>query len=211
MQPTAFLTTLGTLAQPSGMTQLRQQMQSARTPLDPEQAQQLRNFIRSELASHPHLAKTKLRVGPTGMGGGAYLPGKDLVSVDTTNIPILGHELGHAKSIHSSGPAYKALQNISRRLWKINTLGALPAAAAVAALVAPGAAQARAFNLLTAASIGLSAPVLAEEAGASLDALKYVPDKTEAVGKLLPGLVSYTATAALPPIVYQLSKRFLRG
>lgn len=211
MQPTAFLTTLGTLAQPSGMTQLRQRMQSAHTPLNPEQAQQLRDFVRSELASHPRLAKTRLRVGPTGMGGGAYLPSKDLVSVDAPNIPILGHELGHAKSIHSSGPAYKALQNISRRLWKINTLGALPAAAAVAALVAPGAAQAKAFNVLTAASVGLSVPVLVEEAGASLDALEHVPDKTKAVGKLLPGFASYATMAAIPPIVYQLSKRFLRG
>jgi hypothetical protein len=211
MQPTVLLTTLGTLAQPSGMNQLRQRMQSVQEPLDAGQVQQLQSFLKSELASYPRLAKTRLRVGPTGMGGGAYLPDKNVVSVDRPDLAIMGHELGHAKSIQSSGEAYKLLQNISRRLWKLNTLVALPAAAAVAALVAPGAAQAQAFNRLTAASIGLAAPVLVEEAGASLDAMSHVPDKLHATAKLLPGFASYVAMAAVPPVVYQLSKRFLRG
>jgi hypothetical protein len=193
------------------MNQLRQRMQSVREPLSEAQVSQLHNFLQSELSSHPGLEKTKLRVGPTGMGGGAYLPEKNIVSVDRPDTAIMGHELGHAKSIQSSGTTYKTLQNISRRLWSLNVMSALPAAAAVAALMAPGATQLRALDRLTAASIGLAAPVLIEEAGASLDALNHVPDKLHATAKLLPGFASYVAMASVPPIVYQLSKRFLRG
>ena len=211
MSPPILLTTLGTLAQPSGMGQLREHMQATHDPLDPAQLQEIGQFLREELQDSPALAKTRFRVGPTGLGGGAYLPQQNLVSVDEPKIPVMAHELGHAKSISTASSAYKTLQSISRKLWKINTLGALPAAAAVAALIAPGAAQAQAFDRLTAISIGLAAPTLLEEAGASLDAMQHVPDKMEGLKYMVPGFATYAAMAAIPPIVYQLSKRLLRG
>ena len=212
MSPPILLTTLGTLAQPSGMGPLQEQMRTARKPLSDDQLHELGSFLQHEFGAHPNLESTRIRVGPTGSGGGAYLPQQDIVSVDDpNNTSILAHELGHAQGMKSSGSVYRALQNISRKLWKTNLYATLPAIGAVAALMEPGAARLKALDRLAMISAGLSAPVLIEEASASLDALKQVPDKLDALRYTVPGFLSYAVPAAASPLLYLGAKRLLRG
>jgi len=207
MPPNVTLTSLRSLANSTGTG-------DAASPSGADTAQRatLRAFIASELRSHPELAETKIRIGPTPHGGGAYFPKANLVSVEEAHPALLGHELAHASSMTTSGGTYKALQNISRKLWNINTkeklvLVALPAALAVSTLVKSNA-RARVLNALTIAALGIAAPTLIEETAASADAISHAPDKLEAVKRLLPGWLTYAGMAAVPPIVYQLAKRF---
>jgi hypothetical protein len=202
MPPNATLTSLRSLANSTGTGNAADLFGG-----DAAQRAALRAFVAGELKSHPELAETKIRVGPTSHGGGAYFPKANLVSVEEPHPALLGHELAHASSMTTASGTYKTLQNISRKLWNINTFAALPAALAVSALVKSNA-KARILNALTVAALGLAAPTLYEETAASVDAISHAPDKLEAVKRLLPGWLTYAGMAAVPPIAYQLAKRF---
>ena len=202
MPPNVTLTSLRSLANSTGTSDAEDLFGGGVS-----QRAALRAFVASELKAHPELAETKIRIGPTSHGGGAYFPKANLISVEEAHPALLGHELAHASSMTTSGGTYKALQNISRKLWNINTLVALPAALAVSALVKSNA-RARVLNALTIAALGVAAPTLYEETAASADAISHAPDKLEAVKRLLPGWLTYAGMAAVPPIVYQLAKRF---
>jgi hypothetical protein len=202
MPPNVTLTSLRSLANSTGTGDAEDLFGGGTS-----QRAALRAFVASELKAHPELAETRIRIGPTSHGGGAYFPKANLVSVEEAHPALLGHELAHASSMTTSGETYKTLQNISRKLWNINTFVALPAALAVSALVKSNA-KARILNALTIAALGLAAPTLIEETVASADAISHAPDKLEAVKRLLPGWLTYAGMAAAPPIVYQLAKRF---
>lgn len=203
----ATFTTLGTLAQPSGLERLQQQLSEAAQPIDDTRREALRALVSSELARHPQLNETRIRIGETGAPG-AYFPGADLIAVESASPALIGHELGHAASMKNAGPAYKKIQDISREIARIQKYTTIPTALALSALL-KGSATAKALNLLSLVSAGTALPMLVEEAGATVDAIRNVPDKMQAVKELLPGFVRYTALAAFPPIVYQLAKHLV--
>lgn len=195
-----YTTTLGSLARPSGLAQLRAYLESSDKPLSLEDAAALRAFLRREIATaDPDVSATKLRIGRTGYGGGAYFPKSNLISVEKpANLPVLGHEIGHARRL-SDSTAYRALVDISSRLQAITQLTAAPAALATAGLVENVAKRNKIIGAIAAVSALSSLPRLYEEIQATRDALRYVPDRTEAIKRLAPGLVSYTVSAALAP------------
>lgn len=207
MPTPAIFTTLGTLAQPSGLERLQQQLSEAARPIDDTRREALRALVSSELARHPQLSKTRIRIGETGAPG-VYFPKADLVSVEEASPALIGHELGHAVSMQSASPAYKKIQDLSREITRIQKYTAIPTALVISALL-KGSPAAKAFNILSLVSAGTALPMLVEEAGASADALQSVPDKMQAVKELLPGFARYVALASLPPIAYQLAKHLV--
>lgn len=207
MSTPVIFTTLGALAQPSGLERLQRQLSAIERPIDDAQREALRAFVSDELARHPQLSRTQIRIGKIGTPG-VYFPKIDLAAVERADPALIGHELGHAASMKSSGPIYKQLQDLSRGITRIQKHITIPTTLAIAALL-KGNAAARVLNTLSWFSAGAALPMLIEEAGASIDALHSVPDKTQAVKELLPGFVRYTALAAAPPIIYQIAKRLV--
>lgn len=213
-----FLTTLGALARPSGLARLQEYLAEADSTLSPEEVAELYALFQSQLAETPSLAETSVRVGPTPFGGAAYFPRANLVSVTRPEVLPLAHELGHVKSVGASGPAYRGIQDASRAVSKLTNslLYALPVAAAIPLLSRLSAfAKYRglgpaALNALTGITLAANLPTLVEEAAASADAVKHVPDKLEATKEMIATLGAYGAKAAIPVAAYQIAKRFVR-
>jgi hypothetical protein len=213
-----FLTALGTLARPSGLARLQEYLAQSDSALSPEEVAELYELIQSELAETPELADTPLRVGPTPFGGGAYFPRSGLVSVKRPVATAIAHELGHAKSVGASGPTYRDIQTASREVSRLtnNLLYALPIAAMLPLLLRLSALKTyrkfgpMALNALTGVTLAANLPTLVEEAIASADAVRHVPDKLEATKEMAKTMGAYGAKAAIPIAAYQIAKRFVR-
>lgn len=213
-----FLTSFGTLARPSGLARLQEYLAESDSALSPEEVTALYNLLQSELTEAPGVAETLLRVGPTPFGGGAYFPRANLVSVTRPEVIPIAHELGHAKSVGAAGPLYRDVQDTSRAVSKLtnNLLYALPIAAVIPLLLRLRAFAAyrslgpTALNALSGVTLAANLPTLVEEAIASADAVKHVPDKLEATKEMLATMGAYGAKAAIPVAAYQIAKRFVR-
>lgn len=163
----------------------------------------VRELIRRELEEDPTLADIEVRKTP-GLHG-AYFPGKDTMALGVVNPAVVAHELGHAKNLRRSkiyGKVLMAANNLAR----INNTAAIPAMLAIRTLIKDRDTRNEVFNILSGVSAALAAPGLAEELGASLDAVKHVPDKLQAVKTLIPAFIQHSLHSAVPVGVYQLGK-----
>jgi hypothetical protein len=212
-----FLTSLGALARPSGLARLQEHLAQTGSTLSPEEASQFYTLLQSELTSSPSLESTKVRIGPTGFGGGVYFPRADLVSLDKPALAQMAHELGHVKSVGRAGPLYRSLQDTAKEVSNVtNKMNlVLPLAVAIPLLLRSSAAAKFkswgpiALDALTGITLAANVPGVLEEATASLDAIKHLPDKMEGTKELIKTLGAYGAHAAVPMAAYQIAKRFL--
>lgn len=163
----------------------------------------IRQLIKEEIESDPRLADIKIRTTP-GLHGG-YFPKKDTVALGVINPAVVAHELGHAKNLRRS-KVYRSILMTANNLARLNNTAALPAMLAIRALIKDKDMRAEILNILTGISAAIAAPGLAEELSASLDAVKYAPNKLQAVKTLLPAFIHHSLSAAVPVGVYQLGK-----
>lgn len=169
----------------------------------PQAIPAIRELMRRELAEDPRLKKIKIRATP-GLHG-AYFPSKDTIALGVLNPAVVGHELGHAKNIRNSR-VYSKILSVTNDVARLNNTAALPAMLAIRALIRDKDTRNEVLNILSGVSAAVAAPGLAEELGASLDAVKNAPDKIQAVKTLLPAFLQHTLASARPVGIYQLGK-----
>ena len=172
---------------------------------DPEAANKVEGLIQREIEDSPDLAKIKVRATP-GLPG-AYFPGNNAIALGVVNPSALAHELGHAKNMQHS-TMYKSLLMSANRLADINRSLSVPTMLAIRTLVKNKEKRNEILNILSGASAALAAPGLAEEFGASMNAMKYAPDKIQAIKTLVPAFLQHTLHSAMPVVTYQAGKLF---
>lgn len=209
MHSNEFLTTLGALAKPSGLSRLRAFLEQTEAPLTPEEEKNLSQFVASELQASPQVTDAPIRIRPGLQGHGYYAPTKNEIYVGRPSPEVLGHELGHAKSLPEAGPTYKLLHGLSRKLYNLGAWKVLPAIAAIHLLTKGRTARKAGYGLAATATAASSLPVLYEEAQASLDALKHAPEKTKAIAEYSKALGSYGLKAAVTPFVLHSLRKLL--
>ncbi len=217
----AFETTFGSLAAPSGLARLQAHFESTGAPASPQELSELQQYVHNEVSEDAALDSIGIRVKPT-FGGGQFFPVARRINVTRpTDLVPLAHEIGHAKSIDTEDSVYNKLQRVARnvlRTQKINESMILPVLLTLPLLTRAVSAKHQtllrsvAQKVLGGAAIGsltAGAPVLYEEAQASLDAVKKVPDTTAAISRLLPNLLDYARIAAVPALAYYVTKRLV--
>jgi len=214
----AFETTLGSLARPSGLARLQAHLEAKGEPASPQELTALQQYVHGEVSEEPALDNVGIRVKPT-WGGGQFFPRSRRIHVTRpTDLVALSHEVGHAKSIDKPDSAYNAVQGMARGVLKVqkqNEALILPLLMTLPLLTRASAGNAYRSvikKILGGAAIGslaAGAPILYEEAKASLNSLERVPDQTAAVKRLLPNFLDYARVAAVPALAYYVTKRLV--
>lgn len=198
--------TLQSLATAAGLRQLNNSVGRVDSFFQegPEKLDQVKTLLEREFERDPRLKDIQVESGPGSLG--YYHPGKDLIHVGVVNPAVLAHEIGHAKNVRYS-KFYKYLLGLSGLTSKVNTTLAIPATLAIRALVKDPDTRNEVFNTLSAFSAMASAPVIAEELSASVDAVKNAPDRLQALKSLMPAFLTYVASSAIPIGIYQVGKQ----
>jgi len=121
------------------------------------------------------------------------------------NPAVAAHELGHARNMRNSKIYGRVLQ-AAQGVTNVNNVAALPAMLAIRTLIGDQDTRREVLNILSGASAALAAPGLVEEMGASLEAVRNVPDKLQAVKTLIPAFLTHAMHAMKPVMVYQAGK-----
>jgi len=212
-----FETTLGALARPSGLARLQEHLERTGEPASLEDLGALQSFVTDTVEESPELDNVTVYANPTwNIGGGGYYPNKRAITVnDVTDLPRFAHEIGHAKGPkpHSLG---RNVQVLSRELgWLTTLLGAGALGTALISRQLPGkirdlALAKKYLGYGALASLGIHAPTLYEEARASLDAVKRLPDKAETAKELAGHFGTYATNAAIPVASFLAAKRLIK-
>jgi hypothetical protein len=197
--------TLQSLSSSSGLSRLKRGLGGVDSFYNegPDALRAVQELVRRELESDPSLSDIKTKLTP-GLHG-AYFPGKDTIALGVINPAVVGHELGHAKNIRKS-KVYGKLLMAANNLSRLNSTAAIPAMLAIRTLVQNRDTRNEILNILSGVSAALAAPGLAEELGASMDAVKNAPNKLQALKTLLPAFLQHSLHAAMPVGVYQVGK-----
>jgi len=118
---------------------------------------------------------------------------------------ILGHELGHAENLEDAS-YYKTFLGAARSIANVANSLAIPAALAVRLLMEDAKSRNQVLNLMTGITAAANAPVLTEELGATLNALKRSENKWQDIKTLGPAFLSHLASAALPLASFQMAR-----
>ena len=214
----AFETTLGSLARPSGLARLQAHLEGKGEPASPQELTALQQYVHDEVSEEPALDNVGIRVTPT-WGGGQFFPRSRRIHVTRpTDVVALSHEVGHAKSIDDPESVYNTVQNVARGVLKAQKQHenvVLPLLMTLPLLTRAGVGNAYRpimRKILGGAAIGslvAGAPVLYEEAKASLNSLEKVPDQTATIRRLLPNFLDYARVAAVPALAYYVTKRLV--
>lgn len=196
--------TIQSLSSAGGLAALANQVSNARSSYNkPQLISNIPEVVQQYTQETPELADVKVRMDPRTPG--AYFPGTDTISLGAVDPAILAHELGHARNVRQA-PLYRTLLGITGSLADVNRTIALPTMLALRAFIGDQQRRREILNILAGASAALAAPLLVEELGASVDAVRNVPDKIEAIKTLLPAFVQHTLAATTPMSIYQVGK-----
>jgi hypothetical protein len=170
---------------------------------EPEQIADVAETVRRHLKDDPRLKDVKLRV-QRGIQGG-YFPKRDLVTLGVVNPAVVGHELGHAKNLRQSR-VYGKILMAAQGVANVNNTLAVPAMLAIRGLVGDKDVRREILNILSGASAAVAAPGLVEEVSASVDAVKFAPNKLQAVKSLIPAFLTHAVSSLAPVGIYQLGQ-----
>ena len=214
----AFETTLGSLAIPSGLARLQAHLEDKGEPASLEELTALQRYVQEEVFEEPALDNVGIRVRPT-YGGGQFFPRSRRIHVTRpTDLVALSHEVGHAKSIDDPDSVYNKVQNVARGIMKaqkhnestiLPLLMTLPLLARTRAGSAYRPIMKKILGGAAIGSLATAAPILYEEAKASLNAVDKVPDQTAALKRLVPNFLDYARVAAVPALAYYVTKRLV--
>lgn len=196
--------TIKSLTRPSAITDLLNRLGTSQSFFnEPAHAKEISEVVHRYLEKDPTLGDVQLTTDPGSPG--YYSPAEDRINIGVVNPAVVGHELGHARNIKGS-PTYRSLINLTNTLARLNGLVALPAMLSIRALVGDESQRRGALNVLSGISAALAAPGLAEEIGASAEAVQNAPDKLQAVKSLLPAFGAHLIAALTPMGIYQTGK-----
>lgn len=170
---------------------------------EPESLGGISPTVSRYLTEDPSLGRMRLNVRP-GVPG-MYYPRSDTVQLGVVNPAVVGHEMAHAQNLRNA-PLYSKILRVANTVANINNKAAIPAMLALRTFVGNENTRNEILNILSGVSAAVAAPGLMEELGASMAAIKNVPNKLQAVKSLAPAFLLHAAQSLMPAGVYQLGK-----
>lgn len=198
------INTLQSLTTQPGLTALAQRLGRVDSYYhEPESLGAISPTVRRYLTEDPSMGRVHLiaRPGVPGM----YFPTSDTVRLGVINPAVVGHEMAHAQNLRNA-PLYSKILRVANTVANINNKAAVPAMLALRMFVGNENTRNEILNILSGVSAAVAAPGLMEELGASMAAIKNVPDKLQAVRTLAPAFLMHAAKSMMPASVYQLGK-----
>ena len=197
--------TLQSLATTTGLAELAKQLSGVDSFYNEGErsAPAIQDLLRQEFQADPSLQELTLKATPGYPGG--YFPAKDAIALGVLNPAVIAHELGHAKNIRKSR-IYGKILGVATDAARVNNTAAIPAMLTLRTFIKDPALRSEILNILSGISAAVNAPGLNEEMSASVDAMRFTPDKLQALKTLIPAYLQHMAHATLPALVYQAGK-----
>ena len=170
----------------------------------PERIQGVRDVAQRAIDATPAIANTKVRVMPN-IANAYYDYESNEILLGLVNPDALAHELGHASNLRQKG-LYTKILRTAQGVAKINNIAAVPVMLGLRTMVKDKAARDDILNALSAVSSAAAAPMLLEEATASIQALYNAPDKLQALKTLAPAFLAHAGMSLAPVGIYQAGK-----
>lgn len=171
----------------------------------PERAAGIQYVAQKAIKQNPNLAHTKIRIIPN-LPSAFYNFDKGEVLLGEVEPAGLAHEIEHANNVRQTGLYHKVLK-AAQGIARINNVAALPTVLALRTFIQDKACRHDILNTLSALSAAAVAPILVEEAQASIRALDLNPNKTEAMKTLGPAFMAHLLSNISPTLTYQTGKK----
>lgn len=171
----------------------------------PERAVGVQHVIQRVIKQNPNLAHTKVRIIPN-LPNAFYNFDKGEILLGEVEPIGLAHEIEHANNVQQTGLYHKVLK-AAQGAARINNIAALPTILALRTFINDKERRHDVLNTLSALSAAAIAPILVEEAQASLRALDLYPDKTKAMKTLGPAFMAHVLSNISPTLTYQTGKK----
>lgn len=195
--------TLADLTRPEGLRQVIEATGGTRSFYNqPDKAMELAEVASAAIARKPELGQVRVRVVPN-LPNAFYNYDKGEILLGITNPAVLAHEIEHADNIRQRS-LYSNMLRIAEGISRLNNMVALPTMLALRTFIDDPKRRDDILKTLSGVSSAVAAPGLAEEASASIRALKHNPGKRlEMMKTLAPAYMAHLARSMAPSLIYQ--------
>lgn len=167
----------------------------------PDRAMGIQTVAQRAIAKNPNLAHTKVRIMPN-LPNAFYNFDKGEILLGQVEPVGLAHEIEHADNIRQEG-LYRKVLKAAQGITRVNNVVAMPTVLALRTFIRDEDKRNDILKTLSAISAAAAAPVLMEEAQASLQAIRSSPRKAEAVKTLGPAFMAHVLSNMAPALKYQ--------
>lgn len=171
----------------------------------PARAQGVQQVAQRAIKRNPNLAHTKVRIMPN-LPNAFYNFDKGEILLGQVEPIGLEHEIEHADSVRQEG-IYRKVLKAAQGITRINNVAAMPTVLALRTFIRDENRRNDILKTLSALSAAAAAPVLVEEAQASLRAIQSSPNKMEAAKTLGPAFMAHLLHKMAPTLVYQAGRK----
>lgn len=171
----------------------------------PERASGMQRVAQKAIQKNPNLAHVKVRIMPN-LPNAFYNYDKGEILLGQIEPIGLAHEIEHADSVRQEG-LYRKVLKAAQGITRINNIAAMPTVLALRTFIQDEERRNDILKTLSALSAAAAAPVLMEEAQASLRAIKSSPDKIEAAKTLGPAFMAHLLSSMAPALIYQAGRK----
>lgn len=171
----------------------------------PERATGIQQVATRAIKRNPNLAHTKVRIMPN-LPNAFYNFDKGEILLGQVEPIGLAHEIEHADSVRQEG-LYRKVLRAAQGVARVNNVAAMPTMLALRAFIQNKARRDDILKTLSALSAAAAAPVLMEEAQASLRAIKASPRKGDAIKTLGPAFMAHVLSSMSPALIYQAGRK----
>ena len=171
----------------------------------PDRAQGILSVAQRAIKENPNMAHTKVRIMPN-LPNAFYNFDKGEILLGQVEPIGLAHELEHADSVRQEG-LYKKVLKAAQGITRINNVAAMPTVLALRTFIKDEGRRNDILKTLSALSAAAAAPVLMEEAQASLRAIQRSPHKAEAAKTLGPAFLAHVLSQMAPALTYQAGRK----
>ncbi|MGD9209181.1 MAG: hypothetical protein PVI90_00320 [Desulfobacteraceae bacterium] len=171
----------------------------------PERIRGIQYVVQSAIKQYPNVAHTKVHVVPN-LPNAFYNFDKGEILLGEVDPVGLAHEIEHANNVKQTG-LYNKVLKAAQGVARLNNIAALPTILALRTFIHNKERRNDILNTLSALSAAAVAPILVEEAQASLRATKMSPDKTKAMKTLGPAFMAHMLSNISPVLTYQTGKK----
>ena len=194
--------TLADLTKPEGLRQVVDATGGTRSFYNqPSKAFGLAEVAHSAIMRNPRLAQVRIRLMPN-LPNAFYNYDKGEILLGITNPAVLAHEIEHADNIQQRS-LYSSMLRVAESISRLNNVAALPTMLALRTFLDDPERRDDILKTLAGLSAAAAAPGLAEEASATLRALKHHPGKRSEMMKTLgPAYAAHMARSMAPTLIY---------
>lgn len=168
-------------------------------------AQGVQQVAQRAIENNPNLAHTTVRILPN-VSNAFYNFDKGELLLGQVEPIGLAHEIEHANSVRQEG-LYQKVLKAAQGITRLNNVAALPTVLALRTFIQDNERRNDILKTLSALSAAAAAPVLMEEAQASLHAIKTSPHRVNAAKTLGPAFLAHVLSGMSPALTYQAGRK----